>query len=160
MAWALALAATDCVSRIAKLMSPSFSELPPLLSSTSVDRAGLAPLLKPAEALRAEIIHLANPVPILPSQNADGQEDAATFSALAAQKLDELLDRLDLLVALELLAGAQAVDLAGLTKLPVKLASVHERIRAISRFIDDDRPLGREIERIADELIRTGKLTA
>ena len=122
MARALALAATDAVSRIARLMSPSFSDLPPLLSSTSVDRAGFAPLLKPAEALRAEIIHLANPVPILPSQNADGQEDAATFSALAAQKLDELLDRLDLLIALELLAGAQAIDLAGLSELPAKLA--------------------------------------
>jgi histidine ammonia-lyase len=158
VARALALAATDSVSRIAKLMSPNFSELPPLLSSTSADRAGFAPLLKPAEALRAEIIHLANPVPILPSQNADGQEDAATFSALAAQKLGELLDRLDLLVALELLAGAQAVDLAGLKKLPEKLAPVHARIRAISRFIDDDRPLGREIERIAAELVRTGKL--
>lgn len=158
MARALALAATDSVSRIAKLMSPSFSDLPPLLSSTSVDRAGFAPLLKPAEALRAEIIHLSNPVPILPSQNADGQEDAATFSALAAQKLGELLDRLDLLVALELLAGAQAVDLAGIKKLPAFLAPVHARLRAISRFIDDDRPLGREIERIAVDLVRAGKL--
>jgi len=159
MARALALAATDSVSRIAKLMSPSFSDLPPLLSSVSADRAGFAPLLKPAEALRAEIIHLANPVPILPSQNADGQEDAATFSAFAAQKLGDLLDRLDLLVALELLAGAQAIDLAGVTKLPARLAPVHARIREISHFIDDDRPLGREIERIASELIKTGKLT-
>jgi histidine ammonia-lyase len=158
MARALALAATDSVSRIAKLMSTNFSDLPPLLSSTSADRAGLAPLLKPAEALRAEIIHLANPVPILPSQNADGQEDAATFSALAAQKLAELLDRLDLMIALELLAGAQAIDLAGLTKLPAKLAPVHTRLRALSRFIDDDRPLGREIEQIAAELVKAGEL--
>jgi histidine ammonia-lyase len=157
---ALALAATDSVSRIAKLMSPSFSDLPPLLSSTSTDRAGFAPLLKPAEALRAEIIHLSNPVPILPSQNADGQEDAATFSALAAQKLAELLDRLDLLIALELLAGAQAVDLAGVKTLPERLAPVHARIRAIALFIDDDRPLGREIERIAVELVRMGDLVS
>jgi histidine ammonia-lyase len=159
MARALALAATDSVSRIARLMSPSFSELPPLLSSTSVDRAGFAPLLKPAEALRAEIIYLANPVPILPSQNADGQEDAATFSAFAAQKLADLIGRLDLLIALELLAGAQAVDLAGLKELPAKLAPVHARLRSISRFIDDDRPLGREIERIASDLVRSGELT-
>ncbi|MGE0241460.1 MAG: aromatic amino acid lyase [Parvibaculaceae bacterium] len=160
MARALALAATDSVSRIAKLMSPSFSGLPPLLSSVSVNRAGFAPLLKPAEALRAEIIHLANPVPILPSQNADGQEDAATFSAFAAQKLGELLDRLDLLVALELLAGAQAVDLAGLKTLPARLAPVHACIRAMSGFIADDRPLGREIERIAADLVRTGELVS
>lgn len=115
-------------------------------------------MLKPAEALRAEIIHLANAVQILPSQNADRQEDTAIFLALAAQKLGDLLDRLDLLVALELLAGAQAVDLAGLQELPAKLAPVHARIRNISRFIDDDRPLGREVERLADELVRTGEL--
>jgi histidine ammonia-lyase len=155
---ALALAGTDSVSRIAKLMSPAFSDLPPLLSSTSVDRAGFAPLLKPAEALRAEIIHLANPVPILPSQNADGQEDAATFSAFAAQKLGDLLDRFDLLIAIELLAGAQAIDLAGLETLPTRLAPIHAQIRAISPFIEDDRPLGREIERVASELVGTGKL--
>jgi histidine ammonia-lyase len=160
MARALALAATDAVSRIQRLMSSSFSDLPPLLSSESTDRAGFGPLMKPAEALRAEIIHLSNPVPILPSHNADGQEDAATFSALAAQKLGELLDRLDLLAALELLAGAQAVDLAGLKQLPARLAPVHKALREISRFIDDDRPLGREIERIAQELVRTGKLVA
>ncbi|QIG47525.1 aromatic amino acid lyase [Nordella sp. HKS 07] len=158
MARALALAATDSVSRIARLMSAGFSELPPLLSSGSADRAGFGPLMKPAEALRAEIIHLSHPVPILPSHNADGQEDAATFSALAAQKLGELLDRLDLLTAFELLAGAQAVDLAGLPELPAKLAPIHASIRAISPFIDDDRPLGREIERIARELVRTGEL--
>jgi histidine ammonia-lyase len=158
MARALALAATDAVSRMARLMSPGFSDLPPLLSSESADRAGFGPLLKPAEALRAEIIHLATPVPILPSHNADGQEDAATFSAFAAQKLGDLLDRADLLIALELLAGAQAVDLAGLKQLPARLAPVHARLRAISPFIDDDRPLGREIERIASDLVRTGEL--
>lgn len=158
MARALALAATDSVSRIQRLMSPSFSDLPPLLSSESTDRAGFGPLMKPAEALRAEIIHLSQPVPILPSHNADGQEDAATFSALAAQKLAELLDRLDLLIALELAAGAQAVDLAGVKQLPARLAPVHKALRGISRFIDDDRPLGREIERVAAELVSRGKL--
>lgn len=160
MARALALAATDSVSRIARLMSAAFSDLPPLLSSESADRAGFGPLLKPAEALRAEIIHLSSPVPILPSHNADGQEDAATFSAFAAQKLGDLLDRTDLLIALELLAGAQAVDLAGLRELPKRLVPVHMRMRAISPFIDDDRPLGREIERIAAELVRTGELVS
>ncbi|WP_119387996.1 HAL/PAL/TAL family ammonia-lyase [Taklimakanibacter lacteus] len=158
MARALALVATDSVSRIQRLMSPSFSDLPPLLSSESTDRAGFGPLMKPAEALRAEIIHLAHPVPILPSHNADGQEDAATFSALAAQKLGELLDRMDLLIALELLAGVQAVDLAGVKELPVRLAPVHKAVRGVSGFIDDDRPLGREIERIAAELVKSGKL--
>jgi histidine ammonia-lyase len=57
-----------------------------------------------------------------------------------------------------LLAGAQAIDLAGLKTLPKRLAPVHARIRGLSPSIDDDRPLGREIERIARELVNAGEL--
>lgn len=74
------------------------------------------------------------------------------------QKVGDILDPLDLPIALELLANVQAVDLHGVTKLSAKLALVHVRIRALSRFIDDDRPLGHEIEQIADESIKTGDL--
>src|SRR5262249_5758112 len=143
---ALAMAATDSVSRIARLMSAEFSGLPPLLSSNDADRAGFGPLMKPAEALPAEIVHAAHPVPIMPSQNAGGQEDSATFAALAAEKLGEILECLDLLIALELLAGAQAVDLAKPERIALRLRLVHQAIRKHSPFIEDDRPLGREIE--------------
>ncbi|MFL5259331.1 MAG: aromatic amino acid lyase, partial [Hyphomicrobiales bacterium] len=155
---ALAWAATDCVSRIARLMSPRFSGLPPLLSSTDTARAGFGPLMKPAEALRAAIVYLANPVPIMPSHNADGQEDSATFAALAAEKLGDLLVKLELLAAIELVAAAQAVDLAKLERLAPRLDHVHAAVRARSPFIDDDRPLGREIETITAELVASGAL--
>jgi histidine ammonia-lyase len=155
---ALAIAATDSVSRVARLMSPAFSGLPPLLSSHDAARAGFGPLMKPAEAVRAEIIHLANPVPIMASHNADGQEDSASFAALAAGKLKDLLDRLDLVIAFELVAAAQAVDLAKPERIPPRLGKVHGAIRQRSRFIAEDRPLGREIETIACELVQGGKL--
>jgi histidine ammonia-lyase len=155
---ALAWAATDCVSRIARLMSPRFSGLSPLLSSTDAARAGFGPLMKPAEALRAAIVHLAQPVPVMPSHNADGQEDSATFAALAAEKLGDLLVKLELLVAIELVAAAQGVDLAKLERLAPRLANVHTAVRARSPFIDDDRPLGREIEKISAELVASGAL--
>jgi histidine ammonia-lyase len=154
---ALAWAATDCVSRIARLMSSRFSGLPPLLSSADTARAGFGPLMKPAEALRAAIVHLAQPVPVMASHNADGQEDSATFAALAAEKLSDLLEKLEHLVAIELVAAAQAVDLAKVDRLGRRLAEVQAAVRARSPFIDDDRPLGREIERIAEELVRSGK---
>ena len=114
--------------------------------------------MKPAEALRAEILHLANPVPILPSHNADGQEDSATFAALAAQKLGALIERLDLIVAFELVAAAQAIDLAKPERIAPRLREVHDAVRAQSPFIDDDRPVGREVERIAEELVGSGEL--
>jgi histidine ammonia-lyase len=150
--------AIDGVSRIARLMNQGFSGLPPLLSSQAVERAGFGPLMKPIEALRAEIVQLANPVAIMPSHNADGQEDSLSHAPLAAQKFADLIELYELHVAFELTAAAQAVDLAKPKGIAPRLEAVHVAIREISPFIDEDRPVGQEIERIADSLVRSGRL--
>ncbi|MGH6875312.1 MAG: HAL/PAL/TAL family ammonia-lyase, partial [Aestuariivirgaceae bacterium] len=158
LARALAWCATDSVSRVARLMAPGFSGLPPLLSSDATERGGFGPLMKPAEALRAEIIHLANPVPVMASHNADGQEDSLSHAPLAVQKLEELLERYELAVAMELVAAAQAVDLAKPRRIAPRLAKVHAAVRTLHRFIDEDHPVGREIEAVAEQIVRSGML--
>jgi histidine ammonia-lyase len=95
-------------------------------------------------------------VPILSSQTADGQEDSATFAALSAHKLKELIDRLDLLIAFELAAAAQAIDLAQ-AMIPPRLEPVYETIRTISPVMGEDRPMGGEIEAITEKLVRSGE---
>ncbi|MEM9471882.1 MAG: aromatic amino acid lyase [Pseudomonadota bacterium] len=154
----LAVLANDVVSRIHRLCTPDMSGLAPLLSSAATDRAGFGPLLKPVEALRASILHLANPAPVVPSFNAGGVEDAATFTPLAASKLMRLCEQLSYLLAYELLAGAQALDLAKPDGIAPRMAEVHRQVRALSAFLDDDRPVGREVEAIARDLVLTGKL--
>ncbi|MGB5213634.1 MAG: aromatic amino acid lyase [Anderseniella sp.] len=154
----LAVLANDAVSRIQRLCTPEISGLAPLLSSAATDRAGFGPLLKTVEALRANIIHLASPVPVIPSFNAGGVEDAATFTPLAASKLMQLCEQLSYLLAYELLAGAQALDLAGPDGVAPRVAVAHQQIRALSAFLDDDRPIGREVEAVACELVLMGKL--
>jgi histidine ammonia-lyase len=158
LARALAWCATDSVSRVARLMSQGFSGLPPLLSSIETERGGFGPLMKPAEALRAEIVHLSNPVPVMASHNADGQEDSLSHAPLAVQKIDELLERYELAIAMELVAAAQAVDLARPRRIAPKLKKAHEAVRSLHRFLDDDRPIGREIETVAEQIVRSGTL--
>ncbi len=155
LARAMAWCATDSVSRVQRLMHAPHSGLPALLSSETPDTAGFGPLLKPMEALRAEIVHLSSPVPVLASHNADGVEDSATFAALAASKLTDLLEKLDLLVAFEFVAACQAIDLrlggngdVAPTMAP-SLTPVYTAVRKHCRFIAEDRPIGREIEAIA-----------
>jgi histidine ammonia-lyase len=134
------------------------SGLAPLLASDAPDSAGFGPLLKPAEALRAQIIHLANPVPVMASHNADGIEDSATFSALAASKLGELVTSLSLLAAFEMVAACQAVDLrspGGTAPLAPALRPTYAAVRAICPFVDEDRPLGRQIEAVAQLVVGT-----
>jgi histidine ammonia-lyase len=154
---ALAWCANESVSRVHRLCTAAITDLPPLLSSGSTDRAGFGPLLKPLEDLRARIIHLSEPVPVLASHNADGIEDSVTFASLAAGKLDELLGLLRLVVAFELVAASQAVDLRD-QQLPAALQRVHRLIRSVSPFIDDDRPLAAEIQTVGDDLIGAGRL--
>ena len=155
---ALATLANDAVSRIHRLCTPEMSGLAPLLSSDAADRAGFGPLLKPLEALRASIIHLSSPVPVVASFNAGGVEDAATLAPLAASKLMQLCEHLSFVLAYELLAGAQAIDLARPKHLAPRIAAAHQQVRALSAFLADDRPIGREVETIACELVRKGGL--
>lgn len=164
LARALAWCATDSVSRVQRLMHQPHSGLAPLLSSDRPDTAGFGPLLKPIEALRAEIVHLSTPVPVLSSHNADGVEDSATFAALAASKLTDLVEKLDLLVGFELVAGCQAIDLRAGGGSDVEptiaplLVPVYAAVRERCRFIAEDRPIGREIEAIAMDLVASGRL--
>ncbi len=155
---ALAWSATDAVSRVQRMMSPDLSGLPPLLSSEQAGRAGFGPPLKTMEALRGDIVSLANPVPVMPSFNADGVEDSLTFAPLAAQKLADLVEKLNLIVAFELVAAAQAVDLAEPARIAPRLQNVHQAIRELCPFINEDRPLGRQVEAIAEYLVAIGRL--
>jgi histidine ammonia-lyase len=157
-----AWAANDTVARVHRFMHSPFTDLPPLLAVDSTDSAGFGPLLKPTEALRAQIIHLATPVPVIGSHNADGVEDAATFAPLAAENLGKLLELVGLLVAIELIAASQALDLrrgasgpdhlfapSSKTQQVRSLERAYRAVRSVSAFIGSDRPVGREIEAIA-----------
>ncbi len=158
LARALAWAATDSVSRIQRMMTSALSDLPPLLSSQETRRAGFAPILKPIEALRAEIIHLSDPVPVLPSFNADGIEDSLTLAPQAAKKLNELAAKLSLLASCELAAATQAIDLAKPERIGTRLQAAYRAVRDICPPLIDDRPIGREIEQIANDLVAGGQL--
>jgi histidine ammonia-lyase len=81
-----------------------------------------------------------------------------THAPQAAQKLTELLWRFRLVIAIELLVAAQAVDLRGIGRLGRGTARAQAAVRDIVPPLDDDRPLGADVERIAAELLATGRL--
>jgi histidine ammonia-lyase len=167
-AWSI----NDSVARVHRFMHEPFTGLASLLTADSAVSAGFGPLLKPTEALRAQIIHLSNPVPVLGSHNADGVEDGATFAPLAAHNLGEVLQLTSMLVAIELLTACQALDLrtqaeagteafkvSSVTGEPRALSLAYRAVRSVSPFIDTDRPIGREIEAVA-QLVTDGVFAA
>lgn len=158
VAQACAQVAHLSLARLSKLLLERMTGLPANLSRHDATRSGFAPIVKPAEALVAEIAFLAQPVRGGLSLSADGVEDHMTHALQAAQKLMKIAELMRLLIAAELLVAAQAVDLRGELRLGPRMRRIQESVRALAAPLDDDRSLSRDVARIEAELLKTGKL--
>jgi histidine ammonia-lyase len=157
---AIAQVAAAASERPARLATERLSGLPALLTRLGPTRSGTAVLHKTAQALSVEIRHLAAPLAIDPRVGADGVEDDSTNTVQAALRVRDQLERLRLLVALELVSAAQAVDLAAPERLGAGTAAAHECVRELVAHLIDDRPLGVDVERVAREALQNGRLLA
>lgn len=140
------------VSRMAKLVNTRLTDLPPGLGQGGPGSAGFAPVLKSAEALFAEIAHLAQPTPVYPGGGADGVEDVVTNAATPAKALHAIAAKMERLVAMELMIAAQAVELRGAPRIAPQLARTIQRVRATSPVLEADRSLATEIEALAERV--------
>jgi histidine ammonia-lyase len=157
LAQAVAQAASGSVARSGKLLTPAVSDLPLGLSPRGPGNSGLAPLLKTAQSLLQEIRHLAQPVPGDLRPAGDGVEDDSTTAPQSAKKLMEALWRLRLVLGVELIVAAQAMELRSVAPAPV-VAEAFAAIRAVVAPLDEDRPFGAELERLDDAMLRDGTL--
>jgi len=157
VALAIAQVGALTASRAGRLLVAPLTELPQNLAPAGSTGAGMAPLLKVADALLAELLHAAAPATLASFAGGDAVEDAATGAPLATMRLAGLLERLRLLTAVELVVAAQAVDLAGIEDLGAGTRAVHAAVRELVEPMRTDRPLGRDVERIAAELERVSE---
>jgi histidine ammonia-lyase len=154
VALALAQVASLTAARAARLLTATVSDLPQNLAPAGSTGAGMAPLLKVADALAAEIAHGAAPATLASLSGTDAVEDAATGAPLATMRLSGLLERFRLLTALELVVAAQAVDLAQVEELGAGTSAIHAVVRELVEPMLADRPLGGDVERVAAQLTR------
>ncbi len=157
---AVAQVAATLGERPARLRTEWLSGLPGNLVGGGVMQSGMAPLLKTAQALTLEIRHLAAPLAIVTAIGADSVEDDVTGATQAALRVREQVQRLRLLVALELVIAAQAVDLAAPARLGRGTEVAQRCVRELVAPLSDDRPLGVEVELIAREALASGALMA
>ena len=157
---ALAQAAAAATERQARLKTERLSGLPAGLTAAGTTGSGLAPLTKTAQALTLEIRHLAAPLAIHPTVGADGVEDDSTGSLQAALRVRDQLERLALLVALELLVAAQAVDCAAPARLGAGTAAAQRCVRGHVEPLREDRPIGPDVDRLAAAALASGDLLA
>jgi histidine ammonia-lyase len=109
--------------------------------------------MKTAEALVAEMAHAAQPPAIWPSLNAMGIEDTLSSTPVAVRALERAAENMALLVAIEFIVAAQAIDLRGCAPdLGDFLGRCHAQIRKTSPQLAEDRSLSGDIAALAEAI--------
>ncbi len=137
--------ASASAQRIIKLMNPAVSGLPRYLSPVGGASAGYVPLQKTMAALHAEIRLAATPASLDALPVSDGVEDHAPQTMLTVRKLAGQLEAFRLLVALEAVIAAQAVDLRQSERLSAATQRLFNSIREKVPMLRDDRETGHDV---------------
>jgi len=145
--------------RISVLLDPSLNNgLSPFLvakGSRPGLSSGLMALQYTAAALVAENKILTHPASSDSIPTSANFEDFVSMGPGAAMKAVRILDNSQHVIAIELLAGLQAVDLRGGSGMSVTTKKIYNLLRGKIRPITSDRPFHKDIEQ-AYILVKTG----
>jgi aromatic amino acid lyase/urocanase-like protein len=155
----LAIAAAEIGSiserRVERLVNPALSGLPAFLTRDGGFRSGLMMAQVTAAALASENKSLAHPASVDSIPTSANKEDHVSMGVTAAWKAARSVANTRRILAIELLAAGQALEFHRPLQTAAPLEAVHRRLRAAAASYDDGRPLGPDIESVA-ELVRTG----
>ena len=139
--------ATACFHRIAKLMSQESSGLPRYLSPVGGGSAGYVPLQKLCAALLGEVRLRATPASLDAMPVSEAVEDVAPQTPLAIAELADQLEPLRIMIAVEALVAAQAIDLRNVRLAP-RTRRLYDAVRAVVPQLETDREPAPDIERV------------
>ena len=147
---ALCHLATGSAYRTIKLMNAALSGLPKYLSPIGGASNGFNSLQKTASYLHGEIRLKAMPASLDALAVSETVEDHAPQTPLTIRKLDEQLVPFRLLVAVEALVAAQAVDLRKPPRLARSTQVLFDAIRSAGvPMLVEDRATGPDVDRVA-----------
>src|SRR5438034_8212920 len=156
----VAIALTDLMSirerRIERLVNPDMNEgLPAFLARRPGMESGFMIAHVAAAALLNEAKVLAHPSSIDNVPTSGGKEDHVSMGMTGALKLRSIVNLAENLLAIELLAGAEALDYRHPLKAGIGVERALVTVRKIAQPLTQDRSLSSEIAGVA-EAIRSG----
>jgi histidine ammonia-lyase len=159
---ALAMAAAELASiserRTERLVNPSLSEgLPPFLVEEGGLNSGFMIPQYVAASLVSENKVLAHPASVDSIPTSAGQEDHVSMGNAAGLKALQVLENAEHTLAIELLAGTQAVEFLAPLSPGHGIRAAHDFVRTLSPRLEQDRSLAAEIEHVASA-VRSGAL--
>jgi histidine ammonia-lyase len=158
---ALAIAEVGAIAerRIAMLIDPGISRLPPFLTADAGLHSGFMIAHVTAAALASENKSLAHPASVDSLPTSANQEDHVSMATFAARRLHAMIDNTAHIVAIELLAAAQGIDFLRPLQSSAPVEALHTRLRADCASSPADHYLAPDIERAA-ALVQAGVLVA
>ena len=159
---ALAMAVSEVANiserRLDRLVNPNLSEgLPAFLTSDGGLNSGFMIPQYVAASLVSENKSLCHPASVDSIPTSAGQEDHVSMGNASALKAWQVLANSERAVAIELLAGAQAVEFLAPLHPGEGVSATRAFVRTLSSRLDEDRPLAEDIEAVASA-IRDGSL--
>lgn len=146
--------------RLNRLLDPALSNgLPPFLVPESGLNSGFMLVQYTAASLVSESKSLAHPASVDSIPSSAGQEDHVSMGMTAARHAREVVANAEMVLALEALGAAQALDLRAPLEPGPATASVTEALRHDVPFYEADREFGPDIAAAVD-LARSGRLVS
>ena len=159
---ALAMAASELASiserRVERLVNPSLSDgLPAFLTTNGGLNSGFMIPQYVAASLVSENKVLCHPASVDSIPTSAGQEDHVSMGNASALKAWQVVANAERTLAIELLAGSQAIEFLAPLRAGAGPDAARAFVRGLSTRVREDRPLTHDIERVADA-IRAGSL--
>nr|WP_040125086.1 histidine ammonia-lyase [Paraburkholderia xenovorans] len=139
--------------RIALLIDTTLSGLPPFLVRDSGLNSGFMIAHVTAAALASENKTLAHPASVDSLPTSANQEDHVSMATFAARKLGDMASNTAHILAIELLAATQGIDLREPHRTSMRLQSVTEAVRRDVGHYHSDRHFSPDIAAIAAQVL-------
>ncbi len=143
--------------RIERLVNPQLSGLPAFLVEDGGLNSGFMIAQYAAASLVSENKVLAHPASVDSIPTSANKEDHVSMGAFAARKCRDIVDNVEEVIAIELLCGAQAIDLFTNLKAGDGTLGAYEVIRQKVDYMVKDRQLSLDIAKVK-KLLRSGKI--
>lgn len=110
-------------------------------------------------ALAAEALKMSSPATVFSRSTEAHNQDKVSMGTIAARDARSVIDLVQNICAIHLLALCQAADLRGAERLGRGTRGVYELVRSVSPFLDHDRRLDHDVSAVL-RLLRSGMLDA
>ncbi len=151
---AIAISETGALSerRVAMLIDAGLSQLPPFLVRDAGLNSGFMVAHVTAAALAGENKSHAHPASVDSLPTSANQEDHVSMATFAARRLQIMNDNVRYILAIELLAGAQGIDLRRPLKSSKKLEIACAIVREVATTWQEDRYFKPDIDGVKQQI--------